>query len=322
MKKLKNKIILLLALTVLLFVSCANGAKDAKPDDGRLSVVTTNFALYDFARSVCGDEADVIMLLPVGTDSHDFEATLGDIDKIASSDLFIHTGGESEDWVDDVFATLDSMGMTVNSICAADEVETYTEKELEGMQEEDEHDHHHEDEASIDEHVWTSIPNAVKIIEKIRGEVAKLDPDIADDVKNNSESYISELNSIDGEIEECVKSAKRNILVFADRFPFRYFAERYSLECYAAFSGCTSNTEPTLATINFLIDKVREKNIPDVLTTELSDRKCAEAVAGETGCGILQLDSAHNVTKEEFDAGVTYADLMRENLEVLKIVLN
>ena len=137
MKKLKNKIILLLALTVLLFVSCANGAKDAKPDDGRLSVVTTNFALYDFARSVCGDEADVIMLIPVGTDSHDFEATLGDIDKIASSDLFIHTGGESEDWVDDVFATLDSMGMTVNSICAADEVETYTEKELEGMQEED-----------------------------------------------------------------------------------------------------------------------------------------------------------------------------------------
>ena len=209
----------------------------------------------------------------------------------------------------------------MNSICAADEVETYTEKELEGMQEEDEHDHNHEEE-SIDEHVWTSIPNAVKIIEKIRGEVAKLDPDIADDVKNNSESYISELNSIDGEIEECVKSAKRNILVFADRFPFRYFAERYSLECYAAFSGCTSNTEPTLATINFLIDKVREENIPDVLTTELSDRKCAEAVAGETGCGILQLDSAHNVTKEEFDAGVTYADLMRENLEVLKIVLN
>ena len=320
MKKLKNKIILLLAMTMLLFVSCA---KDAKPDDGRLSVVTTNFALYDFARSVCGDEADVIMLLPVGTDSHDFEATLGDIDKIASSDLFIHTGGESEDWVDDVFETLDSMGMTVNSICAADEVETYTEKELEGMQEEDEHGHeHNHEEESIDEHVWTSIPNAVKIIEKIRDEVVKLAPDIADDAEKNSESYISVLNSIDSEITECVSGAKRNILVFADRFPFRYFAERYSLECYAAFSGCTSNTEPTLATINFLIDKVREKNIPDVLTTELSDRKCAEAVAGETGCGILQLDSAHNVTKEEFDRGVTYADLMRENLEVLKIVLN
>lgn len=322
MKKLKNKIILLLTLTVLLFVSCA---KDAKTDDGRLSVVTTNFALYDFARSVCGDEADVIMLLPVGTDSHDFEATLGDIDKIASADLFIHTGGESEDWVDDVFATLDSMGMTVNSICAADEVETYTEKELEGMQEEDEHEHDHEhnhSEESIDEHVWTSVPNAVKIIEKIRDEVSSLSPDIAEKVKSNSDSYIATLNAIDNDIADCVKNAKRNILVFADRFPFRYFAERYSLECYAAFSGCTSNTEPTLATINFLIDKVREENIPDVLITELSDRKCAEAVAGETGCGILQLSSAHNVTKEEFEAGVTYADLMRDNLEVLKIVLN
>ncbi len=310
----KSIIAAVLVLSCLIFVSCDN----KQNDDSRLKIVATNFALYDFAANVCGDEADVIMLLPTGTDAHDFEATLGDIEKIESSDLFIHTGGESEDWVDDVFETLDSMGITVNSICAADEVETYTEEVIDGMQTEDDDD----EEQTIDEHVWTSVPNAVKIIERICDEVSALSPESAETVRSNAESYINELNEIDGEIESCVKDAKRHTLIFADRFPFRYFTERYSLEYYAAFAGCTSNTEPTLATLNYLIEKVREDNIPAVLTIELSDKKCAEAVAAETGCDILQLNSAHNVTEEEFEAGITYAELMRENLEVLKIVLN
>ena len=312
MIKLKRIISAMLVFSCLIFVSC----EKEQNDDGRLSIVATNFALYDFAKNVCGDEADVIMLLPTGTDAHNFEATLGDIDKIESSDLFIHTGGESEDWVDDIFASFDSIGVTVNSICASDAVETYTEEITDGMQTDG------EEEQGIDEHVWTSIPNAVKIIEKIRDELSALSPESAEIFSDNAEGYINELEAIDAEIETCVNTAKRRTVIFADRFPFRYFTERYSLEYYAAFSGCTSNTEPTLATLNFLIEKVREENIPAVLTIELSDKKCAETVAKETGCDILQLNSAHNVTEEEFESGITYADLMRENLEVLKIVLN
>lgn len=312
MIKLKRIISAMIVFSCLIFVSC----EKEQNDDGRLNIVATNFALYDFAKNVCGDEADVIMLLPTGTDAHNFEATLGDIDKIESSDLFIHTGGESEDWVDDVFASFDSIGVTVNSICASDAVETYTEEITDGMQTDG------EEEQGIDEHVWTSIPNAVKIIEKIRDELCAISPESAEIFSDNAEGYINELETIDAEIETCVNTAKRHTVIFADRFPFRYFTERYSLEYYAAFSGCTSNTEPTLATLNFLIEKVREENIPAVLTIELSDKKCAETVAKETGCDILQFNSAHNVTEEEFESGITYADLMRENLEVLKIVLN
>lgn len=303
-------------LAAFALLSLSACSKTENNDDGKLKIVATNFALYDFAENVCGELADVTMLLPLETESHDFEATLGDIDKIASADLFIHTGGESEDWVDDVFASLESMGISLSTICAAEIVETYTEEIVEGMQ------HDGEEEDSFDEHVWTSIPNAVEIIRAISAEAARLEPDIADEVKARAETYAARLNEIDAEIAETVNTSKRRTIVFADRFPFRYFAERYSLEYYAAFSGCTSNTEPTLATVNFLIEKVREEGIPAVLTIEFSDKKCAQAMADETGCGILELHSAHNVTKDDFDAGVTYADLMLRNLEVLKNVLN
>lgn len=317
-KTVSGVLALLLTAASFSLVSCSEAADNT--DDGRLSVVTTNFALYDFARSVCGEDANVTMLLPLESESHDFEATLGDIDKIASADLFIYTGGESEDWVEDVFATLNDMDREVNSICAINEVETYIEEASDGMQTEHDEDEH--DEAEIDEHIWTSIPNAVVLVEKICEEVSELEPSLSEKLSANAKSYIDELNEIDGEIAETVQSSKRNVLVFADRFPFRYFTERYSLDYYAAFSGCTSNTEPTLSTVNFLIEKVKEEEIPAVLTIEFSDRKCAEAVAGECGCEILELHSAHNVSREDFESGVTYADLMRRNLDVIKTVLN
>ncbi len=317
---------LLMTAASFSLTSCSDntdyGNTDCGIDDGRLSVVATNFALYDFARSVCGDEANVVMLLPLESESHDFEATLGDIDKIASADLFIYTGGESEDWVEDVFATLNDMDREINSICAVNEVETYIEETKDGMQTEHEHDEDEHDEAETDEHIWTSIPNAVVLVEKICEVVSELEPSLSEKLNANAKSYIAELNEIDAEIAETVQSSERNVLVFADRFPFRYFTERYSLDYYAAFSGCTSNTEPTLSTVNFLIEKVKEESIPAVLTIEFSDKKCAEAVAGECGCEILELHSAHNVSREDFDSGVTYADLMRRNLDVIKTVLN
>lgn len=294
------------------------GCSGEKEADERLKIVATNFALYDFAKNVCGDLCSVTMLIPAGTESHDFEATLSDIDKISSADLFIHTGGESEEWIDDVFSSLESMDIHINSISAVEYVETLEEELKEGMQAEEEE----EEDGAIDEHVWTSIPNAVLLIDVIAEKIIEIEPSFEAQVNENAEKYKTELMKIDSDIEKCVSEAKRNLIIVADRFPFRYFTERYSLDYYAAFSGCTSNTEPTLSTINFLIEKVKEESIPAVFKIEFSDGKCAEAIAKETGCAVLELHSAHNVTKEELDGGITYADIMRRNLEQLRTALN
>ncbi len=318
--------ILILAVMIML-TSAACFGKDGV-DDGRLSVVTTNFALFDFARAVCGDLCNVEMLISPGAESHDFEASLADIAKIADSDLFIYVGGESEDWVGDIFDALDSMGESVNSMCVLDSVETYAEEIIEGMTHvHDEscdtgHEHEHEhEEAEADEHVWTSIPNASAIMKDISIRAAELDPTIAAELDTNRAAYAALLDGIDAEIMAVTEASADRTLIVADRFPFRYFAERYGLTYYAAFPGCTSDTEPSLETVNFLIEKVRDTGSP-VFIIEFSDGTTAKAVQAETGCDILTLHSAHNVTREDFENGVTYADIMRQNLDALKDAFN
>lgn len=323
----KQKISLLLAAVLLVFNTSAC-ADSAGKDDSRISVVTTNFALYDFARAVCGDTCEVEMLISPGAESHDFEASLSDIAKIADSDLFVYVGGESEDWVEDIFISLDSLGEKINAMCVLDSVETYAEEIIEGMTHvHDEscdtgHEHEHEhEEAEADEHVWTSIPNAIAVMKDISARVAEIDPSLEAALDTNCADYVAVLDKIDAEIMAVVESAADRTLIFADRFPFRYFAERYSLTYYAAFPGCTSDTEPSLDTVNFLIGKVRESGLP-VFVIEFSDGTTAKAVQAETGCDILTLHSAHNVTREDFVGGVTYADIMQQNLEALRKVFS
>jgi len=176
--------------------------------------------------------------------------------------------------------------------------------------------------SELDEHVWTSIDNAVTIMDKIRGAVISEDVSLTETVTANYAAYKEELIKLDEQFKDTVKSARRNMIIVADRFPFQYLTEKYGIEYVAAFSGCSSDTEPTLSMINYLIEQVKLQDIPAVLKIEFSDGKTAEAVASETGCGILELHSAHNVTTEDFDAGVTYADLMRRNLETLRVALN
>ncbi|MBE6541523.1 MAG: zinc ABC transporter substrate-binding protein [Ruminococcaceae bacterium] len=317
-----KRLILILLILTSAFSSVSCSAGDGT-DDGRLSVVTTNFALYDFARAVCGEQCDVTMLLSPGSESHDFEATLSDIAKITDSDLFVYIGGESEDWIGDIFDSLDSMGEEINSMCALDSVETFAEEITEGMthvhDDSCEIDHDHEDEA--DEHVWTSIPNAVAIMTDIKVRLAELDPTIADKLEENTREYSEQLFAIDEEIKSVVESAENKTIIVADRFPFRYFAEHYGLDYYAAFSGCSSDVEPTLDTVNFLIERTKELSVP-IFVIEFSDGTTAKAVQAETGCDILCLHSAHNVTREDFEGGITYADIMRRNCDALKIALN
>ena len=313
---MKKKIICttLAVLMLLSLISC--GGRIEKVYD-RPSIVTTNFALFDFARAVVGDKADVTMLLAPGNESHDFEVTLSDLAKIENADLFVCNGGESEiDWVNSAMISIYDPPETVATLMWC---EAYEEETVEGMAEDDGEE---EEDGAVDEHCWTSIENAVLIVDRLCERLSDKYPEYADEFRRNAEAYTSELNGLIEEYRAVIDSAKRRTIVVADRFPFRYLAEEFSLDYYAAFSGCTSATEPQLSTVNFLIEKVKTEEIPAIFVIEFSDGRTAGAVADECGCEILTLHSAHNVSKEDYRAGVTYADLMRLNLDALKTALN
>lgn len=314
-----NKRIALILCILLILGGVFTGCASVAQEDGRLSVVTTNFALYDFARAVCGEAAEVTMLIPPESESHDFEASLADIAEIASADLFVSVG--SEDWVDDIFTAIGEEGEGVSRITAMECCEVYgSECELPGH----DHDHpgHDHEGEEADEHVWTSIANSLILLETIGEEMARMDPGHGEDYLARMRAYAGELKALDRQYVEMLMGAARKTIVVADRFPFLYMADEYGLEWHAAFSGCSSDTEPALSTINALIETVRAEKIPAVFVIEFSDARTAEAVAWETGCDILTLQSAHNVTRKQFADGVTYLDLMRENLEVLRTALN
>lgn len=304
---------LLAVLFCGMFTACGT---NSIANDGKITVVATNFALYDFARAVCGDACDVRMLLSPGSESHDFEATLADIALLAETDVFVYVGGESEEWVPDV---LEAAGKSdVVQVRAIDLVETYVSAGTESGHEHSEDDgHHHE----VDEHIWTSIPNAIKIMEGIRWGILRIHEGFEFDMDTYN-TYLAELLDIDADIRRTVETSAQDTLIFADRFPFRYFTEEYGLSYCAAFDGCSSAVEPSLSTINTIIEKVNETGSSAVFAIEFSDRRTAEAVAAETGCDILEFHSAHNVSKADFESGITYADIMRKNAENLKIALN
>lgn len=187
----------------------------------------------------------------------------------------------------------------------------------------DEHDHDHDsDEPEQDEHVWTSPQNAIQIVKKLIAELSKVDPDNADYYKKNSENYIKKLKGLDKKFEDVVKNGKRKEIIFGDRFPFRYFVDRYGLKYYAAFPGCSTDTEASASTVAFLTNKVKEDQIPVIFHIELSNNKIAESIAEATGAKILQLNAVHNVTKEDFEKGETYLSLMEKNLKPLEEALN
>ena len=317
---MKNKIICA-ALAVLMLLSLVSCGVRVEKVHSKPSIVTTNFAMFDFARAVAGNCADVMMLLTPGNESHDFEATLTDIAAISNADLFVYVGGESEDWVYDVFDSLYPAAPTDDlplcTFCALDAVETYDEEIVEGMAPTDEEN----EETAPDEHVWTSLTNAMSLVASLADKLSEIDGDNAETYRANADKYIAQLDAVKDDLTEVVTNAKRHTIVVADRFPFRYLAEEFALEYYAAFSGCTSATEPPLSTVNFLTEKVKSENIPAIFVIEFSDGKTAKAVADECGCEILTLHSAHNVSLEDYRAGVTYADIMRRNLDALKIAL-
>lgn len=314
---------------------CGAVRGENEADDGKISVVTTIFPQYDFVRQIAGDSVDLQMLLKPGEETHSYEPTPQDIIAIQNSDIFIYVGGENDAWVEDILDSMPEADMVTLKLM--DCVDTLEEEHVEGMQEqpghshEEEEDAHHEDEAEeedahsaheIDEHVWTSPVNASKIVEKIKDLLVECDPDNEQTYETNAAAYEEDLEELDGEFRSVVDSAERRLVIFGDRFPFRYFADEYGLDYYAAFPGCASDTEPSAATMAFLINKVREEKVPAVLKMELSNENIADAIAEATGTEVRTFYSCHNLSAEEFKEGETYLSMMQKNVETLKEVLN
>lgn len=312
-----KKILIICLCTVIMLCGCSAAGDRAEKSSGKLSIVTTIFPLYDFARNIAGDKADITMLVTFGAEVHSYEPTPRDIIKIVDSDLFINLGSSVDSWMDKVVDAAD--GKNVTTLSAMDAVEIKSEETVEGMEEE--HDLHKHD-AEPDEHIWTSPKNAALISKKICEALKKLDPDNSEYYAANTEKYLSELDKLDRDIRSVVDNSQRKTVVFADRFPMRYFADDYGLDYFAAFPGCSSESEPSAATISFLIDKVRTEHIPIVFYTETSDGKVADTVCESSGAEKMLFHSCHNITKQQFEDGTSYIGLMKKNLEALAIALN
>lgn len=303
---MKRLIAILLCLCLIL---CGCTAQPEKPhDETKLQIVCTSFPAYDFAREIADDRAELTLLIKPGSEVHSYEPTPKDMIRIQESDLFICNGGESEQWAKTLITP------ELNTIYMMDCVDT-VEESADGI-------YNAEDgEPELDEHVWTSPLNAIKISEEICNALCKLDTDNAEAYKTNFTAYKAQLMALDREFRQVIKNSGKHTLVFADRFPMRYFALEYGLDCYAAFPGCSSETEPSAKTVAYLIDRVREDKIPAVLYMEFSNQKMADVICEDTGCKKLPFYSAHSVSAEQFEQGVSYLDLMRINLNSLKEAL-
>ena len=329
-----------LVMTVGLLAGCGKQNEPAASDETRLRVVTTIFPEYDWVREILGDKADnaeVTMLLDNGADLHSYQPTADDIIKISECDLFIYVGGESDDWVDDALKNAANKNMKVINLLEALGDSVKTEEVVEGMQEEehdhdhedtDEHDdakeHDHEEEAEYDEHVWLSLKNAQTLCSAISGVLQQIDPDNKDTYAANASAYIKKLSALDADYQAAVDAATRKTVLFGDRFPFRYLAEDYGLRYYAAFAGCSAESEASFETISFLAGKVDELNLPCVLTIEGVQHKIAETIVRNTAAKnqkVLTMDSMQSTTSKDVANGTTYLSVMEQNLSVLKEAL-
>ena len=329
------KRILTLFLTLALILSLAAcAAPGEKADDGKIQIVATLFPYYDFARAIAGGRADVTLLLSPGREAHSFEPTPLDAVTISEADVFLYNGGEGEYWVEEM---LDAAGehITVKARMM-DYVDALGEEFSEGMQGADAHDHDHDhgdhdhesgeahdsDEIEYDEHIWTSPKNAAILCRAVCDAICTADPANEDFYRANCDDYCAQIEALDARFADLCESAPRKLLIFADRFPMLYFCREYGLDYRAAFHGCSGDTEPSLATIKFLIDKVENENIPVVYTIDFGTKKVAAVVSECTGAAIETIYSMQTVSRTDFDAGETYLTLMERNYDALRKGLN
>lgn len=320
-----------------MFTGCGASEKPTAQGD-KLKIVTTIFPEYDWTREILGDQserAEVTMLLDNGVDLHSYQPTADDLIKIAECDLFIYVGGESDGWVESALASTSNPDRAVINLIDTLGDSVKLEEVVEGMQE-TEHDHEEdeehahdadeehtdadEQEAETDEHVWLSLRNAQVVCQKIAEKLGEIDPEHEQAYTDNALAYIDKLVALDAKYQAAVDAANKKTLVFGDRFPFRYLTEDYGLNYYAAFVGCSAETEASFETIRFLAEKTDALGLSHVLTIENPNHKIAETVVANTSGKnqqVLSMDSMQSVTSKDVAAGATYLSIMEHNLEVL-----
>ncbi len=327
-----------LAVMIAAAALCRNGISAKAADAKRLSVVTTIFPEYDWVRQILGDkfsDADVTMLLDNGVDLHSYQPTVDDMVKIANCDLFIYVGGESDGWVEDALKNAVNKDMKVINLLEVLGDSVKEEETVEGMQEvehdhedadehEDAEEHEHEEKAEYDEHVWLSLRNAETLCEAISDALQQIASDNKDAYAANTAAYVERLAALDTDYQAAVAAATYQTVLFGDRFPFRYLADDYGLSYYAAFVGCSAETEASFETITFLAGKMDELNLPCVLTIEGAQHRIAQTIVENTTAKnqeVLTMDSMQSTTSKDVANGTTYLSIMEQNLSVLKQAL-
>ena len=334
--------------------STASTKSEAKTDDAnkKFSVVCTIFPEYDWIRQLVGDKKDnyeITYLLDKGVDLHSYQPTAEDIAKIANCDLFVYVGGESDGWVDDALKESKNDKMQVVNLLETLGKNVKPEEVVEGMQEEDEHDHdhedadhdhedkdkdhdhedadhdhHHEEETEYDEHVWLSLRNATALVNTLAEKLQTIDPENKDYYAGTAADYTAKLGDLDSRYLATIKKAKVKTVLFGDRFPFRYLVDDYGLKYYAAFVGCSAETEASFETVAFLAKKTDDLKLKSVLVIENSDQKIAKKIVETTkdkSQNIVVLNSMQSITNEDIANGATYLSIMESNLKALASAL-
>ena len=304
-------------------------SQDVAAPEKKLQIVTTIFPEYDWVREIMGEQADnaqITMLLDNGVDLHSYQPTADDMIKIADCDLFVYVGGESDGWVEDALKNAANKRLQVIDLLDVLKDAVKTEETVPGMQAEDAHEEegHDHAEAEYDEHVWLSLKNAQTLVGAISDALQKLDPEKKDTYAANSQAYVKKLSALDGDYQAAVDHAAYKTVLFGDRFPFRYLVDDYGLNYYAAFAGCSAESEASFETVSFLAQKVDQLKLPCVLTIEGKKHKIAETIVentAEKNQKILTMDSMQSTTSRDVAAGVTYLSVMEKNLTVLKEAL-
>lgn len=321
---MKKILALLLALWIPAAVLSGCAPQDDSAASNKLNIVTTIFPAYDWVREILGaetDRAEITTLLDSGVDLHSYQPTVDDIVKISDCDLFLYVGGESDGWVEDALKNAPNKERKVIRLLDVLGDSAKAEETVAGMQEEE---HDHEEEAEYDEHIWLSLKNAQVLVAAISEALQETDSARKDTYAANAAAYVEKLSALDGEYRAAVDSGKYKTLLFGDRFPFRYLADDYGLDYYAAFPGCSAETEASFETVSFLAGKMDALGLPCVLTIEGTQHKIAETIVQNTtqkNQQVLTMDSMQAVTANDAASGVSYLSIMEKNLSVLKKAL-
>ena len=348
-----KKIVLIAVLSVIIIgaiVLIASNLSKDETNNSRVKIIVSNFASYDFLRAITKDVEGVNIdyIIGAGKDIHSYDPSMQDIKEMNEADLMVYIGGELEAWADTVIPTLDNKDLKLVKI--SESVIVKEEQEIDGAEphdhnheheheheehehEHEEHEHEHEEHeheehehehSEFDLHIWTSPENAKLMVKALMENMIEIDAENKDKYTVNGEAYIKEIEKIDNEIREIVNNASRKKIVFGDKMPMQYFIDYYDLDVSAVFAGCSTEAEPSTKTLTYLSDLVKNENIPVVIYTELNDGLIANTIVNEAGNGAkaMQIQTLHNLTFDNFNKGATYIDLMRTNIDVLKVALN